>query len=126
MSPQHQASAAIPPPAMMLQTLAGFWVAKAVNAAATLGLPDRLKDGPKSPGELARATGSHEPSLRRLLRGLSSAGIVRWQDDGRIATTPLAATLETDAPESLRYFAMLMMGQDHYGAWGNLVHSVKT
>lgn len=32
----------------------------------------------------------------------------------------------TDAPGSLRWFAVSELGQEHYPAWGNLMHSIKT
>jgi cyclopropane fatty-acyl-phospholipid synthase-like methyltransferase len=34
--------------------------------------------------------------------------------------------LVTDAPGSLRWFAISELGQEHYPAWGNLMQSVKT
>jgi hypothetical protein len=34
-----------------------YQVSQAINAAATLGIADLLVDGPKSPDELAKATG---------------------------------------------------------------------
>jgi ubiquinone/menaquinone biosynthesis C-methylase UbiE len=38
----------------------------------------------------------------------------------------LAETLRRDAPGSMRAFAMAELGQEHFIAWGNLLHSVKT
>jgi O-methyltransferase domain len=47
-------------------------------------------------------------------------------EHGRFALTPLAATLRTDAPGSLRAFAIAELGEDHYPARGEVLHSVKT
>jgi hypothetical protein len=45
--------------------------------------------------------------------------------DGRFALTPLAEGLRTDAPGSLRAYAV-MLGEDwHWRAWGELLHSVR-
>jgi len=68
----------------------------------------------------------HAPSLYRVLRALSSIGFVTYTADGRFAQTPLSEILVTDAPGSLRWFTISELGQEHYPAWGNLMHSVKT
>lgn len=117
----------IPPPAtaQMLQIISGFWISRAVYVIAKLGIPDMLKSEPKTAGELASATNMHAPSLFRVLRALASVGIVSAQGD-RFALTPLSETLVTDAPGSLRWFAVSELGQEHYPAWGNLMHSVRT
>jgi SAM-dependent methyltransferase len=46
--------------------------------------------------------------------------------EGRFENTPLSETLITDAHGSLRWFTVSELGQEHYPAWGNLMHSVKT
>jgi len=109
----------------MLQIISGFWISRSVYVISKLGIPDLLKTGPKSAEELASATKVHAPSLFRILRALASVGVL--QSDGkRFAQTALSETLVTDAPGSLRWFAVSELGQEHYPAWGNLMHSVKT
>lgn len=110
----------------MLQYVTGFWMSRALYVLAKLGIPDLLQSGPKSVEELAQATETHAPSLYRLLRALASNGLVKIEDDGRLALTPLSETLVTDAPGSVRWFIISELGQEHYPAWGNLMHSVKT
>ena len=124
--PNSTASADTPPPVAMLQMIAGFWVSRAIYLAAKLGLADLLKDGPQSSKELTQATGMHAPSLYRVLRALASVGVFAEDEHGRFALTPLAATLRTDVPGSLRAFAIAELGEDHYPAWGEVLHSVKT
>lgn len=110
----------------MLQIISGFWISRAVYVIGKLGIPDLLQSGPKTAEELASATQTHAPSLFRILRALVSVGVLRSADGGRFAQTPLSETLVTDAPGSLRWFAVSELGQEHYPAWGNLMHSVKT
>lgn len=110
----------------MLQIISGFWISRAVYAIAKLGIPDLLKSGPKTAEELASATKMHAPSLFRVLRALVSVKILNSAEGGRFSQTPLSETLVTDAPGSLRWFAMSELGQEHYPAWGNLMHSLKT
>lgn len=110
----------------MLQIISGFWISRAVYVIAKLGVPDLLKSGPKTAAELASATGTHAPSLFRILRALVSVGVLSSTEEGGFAQTPVSETLVTDAPGSLRWFAVSELGQEHYPAWGNLMHSVKT
>ena len=109
----------------MLQIITNFWTTRAVYVFAKLGIADLLKSGPKSSQELAESTGMHAPSLYRLLRALASAGMLQTQES-RFGLTPLSELLVTDAPGSMRWLVVSELGQEHYPAWGNLMHSIKT
>src|SRR5262245_22205005 len=124
--PNRIASVDIPPPVAMLQMIAGFWVSRAIYLAAKLGIADLLKDRPQNSDELAQTIGMHAPSLYRLLRALASVGVFAEDERGCFALTPLAATLRTDVPGSLRAFAIAELGEDHYPVWGEALYSVKT
>jgi predicted O-methyltransferase YrrM len=126
MSTVQSTISTVPAPAAMLQLIAGFWVSRAVYIAAKLGLSDLLKNGPKSVQELASSTGTHAPSLYRVLRALAGSGVYLEQEDGRFATTPLGATLESGAPGSLRALAITELGEEHYPAWEKVLESVRT
>jgi len=116
----------VPPPLQMLQLISGFWIARCVYIAAKLGIPDLLKDGPKTADELAAATETHAPSLFRVLRALASVKVLTQSDDNRFGNTPMSETLRSDMPGSFRAFAMTELGEEHYPAWGELLHSVRT
>jgi hypothetical protein len=47
-------------------------------------------------------------------------------DDYRFGNTPMSETLRSDVPGSIRAFAMTELGEEHYPAWGELLHSVRT
>jgi O-methyltransferase domain/Dimerisation domain len=127
MSEDHQtASADIPPSVAMLRMIAGFRVSRAIFIAAKLGLADLLKDGPKTSEALAEVTKTHAPSLYRVMRALASVGIFAEDQQGRFALTPSAATLQSDVPGSLRGWAILVLGDEDYQAWGDLMHTVRT
>src|SRR5499427_7048995 len=121
-----QSESAPPPQFAMLQLITGFWVSRAIYVAAKLGLADLVKDSPKTADELARLTGTHSPSLYRALRALASVGVFTDDGQGRFAQTPLSETLRSDTPGSLRALAIVELGQEHFPAWGNLMHSVKS
>lgn len=114
-----------PPPIQMLELISGFWISRCIYIVAKLGLADLLNDGPKSVSELAAATDSHEPSLFRVLRALATVGVLTQTGD-RFGSTPLLETLRSDVPGSIRAFAMTELGEEHYPAWGELLHTVRT
>lgn len=116
----------IPPPLQMLQLISGFWVSRCLYVAAKLGIPDLLKDAPKSADELAAATSTHAPSLFRVLRALAAVDVLTQTDDKHFGNTPVSETLRSDVPGSIRAFAMTELGEEHYPAWGELMHSVRT
>lgn len=120
------ATSEVPPPIAMLQLISGFWIARCIYVAAKLGIADVVKDAPKNANELAAATGTDAPSLFRVMRALASVGVFSQDADDRFAITPLSATLCSDVRGSLRAFAMTELGEEHYPAWGELLHSVRT
>jgi hypothetical protein len=125
-APVDQKENELPAQLQMIQFIMGFWMSRAVWIAAKLGIPDLLQSGAKTAEELAQATETHAPSLYRVLRALTSAGVFKRDSDGRFALTPLSETLITGVPGSVRSFIISELGQEHYPAWGNLMHSVKT
>lgn len=116
----------VPQSIAMLRMISGFWISRAIYIAAKLGIADHLRDGHKTAEELAAATGTHASSLYRVLRALASVGVFVEDETKGFTLTPLAETLRTDAPGSLRAFATVELGEEHYPAWGELLHSVKT
>jgi len=120
------ASPDTPPSTTMLRMISGFRVSRAIYIAAKLGLADLLKDGSKHTEELAEATGTHAPSLYRVMRALASVGIFAEDEPRRFALTPIAATIQSDVPGSLRPWTIMALGEEDYQAWGDLMHSVRT
>ncbi|MFN2531963.1 MAG: methyltransferase [Pyrinomonadaceae bacterium] len=121
-----QAKPEVPPQAAMLNIINGFWISRAVYIIAKLGIPDILRDGARTAEELAQATNTHAQSLFRVLRALASVGVVAVEDDNRFRLTPLSETLVTDAQGSLRWFVISELGEEHYSAWEDVIHSVRT
>jgi hypothetical protein len=116
----------ISPSAAILQIMTGFRVSRATYIAAKLGIADLLKDGPKSSEELAHLTDTHAPSLYRVMRALVSVGVFGQDEQGRFTLTPVAATLRSDVPNSLRALVIMSLGEERYQAWCDLMHSVRT
>jgi hypothetical protein len=105
--------------------MTGYWVSQALYVAAKLGVADLLAEGPRPIEDLAAATQTDAPSLRRVLRALASVGVFTEARPGTFALTPLAALLRTGTPDSMRALA-IMYAEEQYRAWGDVLHSVQT
>lgn len=114
------------PSAALLRLVNGYQVTQALHVAATLGIADRLGDGPQSCEDLAVAAGADAPALYRLLRALAAVGVFREEPGRRFALTPLGAGLRADAPQPVGPWAV-QVGQPYFWqTWGHLLHSVRT
>src|SRR3712207_3164733 len=80
---------------------------------AELRIADLLAEGPRSVDALARATGTHAPSLGRLLRLLAALGIVSEVGRGTYALTQAGQLLRSDTAGSLRGIAAMFGGELH-------------
>ena len=78
----------------MLQLLSSLWVTRAVGTFARLGLADVMEDGVEDHAAIAAARGLVPDRVYRLLRALSTVGIVSETARGRFALTPLGRLLE--------------------------------
>jgi hypothetical protein len=106
--------------------LGDYQVAQAVAVAGELRIPELLAHRPKSIDELAQATGTHPRSLSRLLRALITIGVFVPAGEGKIAASPLTASLRHVAldPAAIR---ALPGGLPHEReAWEHLRHSITT
>jgi SAM-dependent methyltransferase len=109
----------------MLRMLSGYWLSQTLYTVASLGIADRLVNGPKTAEELAAEVGADPDALFRLLRGLSSVGVFAMGPSG-FTQTPLSETLRSDREDSLRPLALLGGHPAHWQAWGTLLESVRT
>lgn len=114
-----------PPQAVLAEMINGYWVTFSIAAAAELGVADHLAAGPTSVNQLAERTGTHAPSLYRLLRALASLSIFAEDEQGRFANTPLSEALRAGVPGSMRGLARLTL-HAHLKAWPDVLHSVRT
>lgn len=119
-------SHAVPPFVQLIQMGTASWVSGIVYAAAKLGLADHLAAGPSSAAELAGPTGTHAPSLHRLMRTLAGLGILTERDSQRFALTPLGEALKTGAPGSARATLLAFCGHWFWRGWEEILYSVQT
>lgn len=105
----------------LLRMTNAYEASQAIHVAATLGIADLLEDGPRSAEELAKATGTHAPTLYRILRALASVGVFAEETDGCFGLTPPAEYLRSDMPGSVRAWAMLIGQPSFWMSWGHLL-----
>lgn len=113
-----------PPPLEAIRLLNGFRGYQLVVAACRLKLPDLVAAGHAEAAILAVRTGTHEPSMRRMLRGLAAWGFFVEDSNGRFAPTAISESFRSDRP-GLRDMA-LMLSTEGYGAWGDLLYALET
>ena len=112
------------PHSTMLNLIIGYWISRLIQVAATLNIADLLKSGPRTAQELAKAAHVRAPQLYRLLRALASAGVFAETKSGRFKLTPLAATLQTGVPGSMRTTALMLNADWQWDAWQKLLAGV--
>jgi hypothetical protein len=110
----------------MLDMITDLMVAQALHVAARLGIADELTGGPLSPDEIARRLDADPDAVSRLLRALASRGVFASDSRGRYRLNPLAETLCSDAPVSMRQYAMFFGSPEHWGHWAHLLDAVRT
>ena len=115
----------IPPSFALFRMVTGYYVSRAIYVVAKLGIADHLSEGPRRVDDLAAATGTHAPSLKRVLRLLASVGVFTEEADSRFALTPIGACLRAGVPGSMRAAALLFGGITQQ-AWADLQRSVET
>jgi hypothetical protein len=101
--------------ARLRDLIMGFRVTQMLYVAARLNLADHLAATPQSAEQLAARTGADPPSLRRLMRALTSIGIFT-EADGSFALTAAGQLLRRDVAGSLNALAVLY-GEEWLWLW---------
>src|SRR2546423_4688850 len=109
----------------LLGILSASWLAQACYAAARLGIPDLLAAGPRTAADLAATAGADPQALRRILRALAAAGVMRRTTTGEYELTAVGELLRTDVPGSLHQTA-IMDGEEVYRAFAEIMYTART
>ena len=94
-----------PPQDQLRELVMGYLIPRAVYAAAHLNIAECLSGGAKNVEFLAQATGTHAPTLYRVLRALAGAGVFIEEEGGQFRNSALSDLLRPNVIGSLRALA---------------------
>jgi hypothetical protein len=95
-------------------------------AGAELGVFDHMsQDKARPTGEVATEIDMDPGLLHRLLRALTSLGLLKETPEVGFSLTERGALLRTDVVGSLRYLAMLEGRLEHTAIWERVPRSIK-
>jgi hypothetical protein len=104
--------------------LADYVLPFAIRGVCELGVADQLIDGPLPVDELAKRCNADPGALQRVLRAVAGKGVFTECEPGVFALTPLAETLRSDHPVSLRGAYPFLVGDLH--AWARFDYTLHT
>jgi cyclopropane fatty-acyl-phospholipid synthase-like methyltransferase len=112
--------------AALIEVIGGYMTSQALRLAAELKIADLIHAGTDTSAELAKATGSHEPSLHRFLRMLAAVGIFTEPEPGRFGLSAVGEQLRSDSPDSLHAFTLFFTDPSLFTSWQQAAHSIRT
>jgi hypothetical protein len=114
-----------PPENLIMQFMTGKVTTFTMAAIAKIGVADHMSAEPVEVAELAARTGTHAPSLHRVLRLLASLGVFT-QDGSRFGLAPMGEMLRVDSPNSMRNFAIMMADRWAIASYQEMEHCIRT
>ena len=109
----------------LVDIIFGRWKSQILYSGVKLGIFDVVNSNPRSAEEIAKHL-SLDPALSyRLLRALSSLGLLSEHHDRRFSVTPMGEFLHSNNPQTLRGVALLEEGPEHYAIWKHLTAMIK-
>ncbi len=113
-----------PNPAPVLECLDGFRRSKTLFAALSLGIFDRLADGPRTAAELAGPMHADPSAVERLLQACVSLGFLEPRGEGFGNSATASVYLVHGSPDSLAGY--IQYSNDFlYPMWGHLEDAVR-
>ncbi|MGC4786934.1 methyltransferase [Micromonospora sp. DT178] len=112
--------------AALIEIIGGYMASQSLALAAELKLADHIHDGRVTSAQLAEATGTHAPSLHRLLRTLVAVGLLAEPTPGEFRLTEVGEQLRTDSPNSLWAFTRFFTNPTLFSSWQQVRHTIET
>ncbi len=102
-----------------------YYLSRAIQVAAEMGIADHLGGDPVALDDLARTTATNAGALKRLLRFLSAYRVFEERSPDWFCNTTLSSVLRADHPNSMRANLRRMDGS-WWSATAALDHSIRT
>jgi DNA-binding MarR family transcriptional regulator len=109
----------------VIDLIFGRWRSQTLYAGVELGVFEAVGEYPTHATEIADRLDIDRDNGYRLLRALSSLGLLEETDDRRFSITPAGELLREDHPESLRNITLLEEGPTLYAVWTHLPDVVR-
>ena len=116
----------VPAHVRLIEMGTAAWVSMIIHGAAKIGLADHFDAGSKTAEQLAGATGTHAPSLRRLMRTLAGLGVLTEGPAGHFALTALGEALKRGAPGAARATILSLAGGRLWRMLGEFPYCLET
>jgi hypothetical protein len=110
----------------LLPSIWGTHISRSVYAVAELGIADLLANGPASSSALALNTGTHEPSLYRVLRLLAAIGVFTEVEPRVFSLTVLGERLRSGVPAGMRSWATFLEALGGVRPFEHILETVRT
>lgn len=110
----------------LMRMLSGYWVSQALYAIAKLHVPDQFEgEKVRTVAELASTLKVNEDFLYRVMRAVAGFGVFVETDLRSFKLGPMGTLLQSGHENSMHAVA-LMVGEEHYTAWGALHKGIET
>ena len=103
-----------------LDLIFGRWRSQILYVGVKLGVFDYVTSSPKNASDIAKDLNLDNTLAYRLLRALSSLGLLREGVNQEFSITAQGELLRKDHPQTLRGIALLEEGREHYSLWKHL------
>jgi hypothetical protein len=115
-----------PPDAVIFQLLFNKVAFFGLGSLARIGVADHMSDAPMPVEQIAAASGTHAPSLYRVLRMLAGFGVFTESPGKQFALTPVGSLLRSGVPGSMRDMAIMQVDNWSVESFKHMDHSIRT
>ncbi|MDJ1134150.1 methyltransferase [Streptomyces iconiensis] len=109
-----------------MQLTFGGLAAQTLRAAIRLRVMELIGEGERTAADVAAEAGALPQAMTRLLRALTSLGLLREHTAGSFSVTPAGALLDSGRPDALTSLVRLFTEPMALRAWEHLDDSVRT
>src|SRR5579884_752804 len=115
-----------PDPQQIMQLAGGYVFSAVLNAIVQADVADHLECGPRPVSELAKATGTNEDALFRMLRLLVTVGVFEETGSRIFGLTPSGHLLRNNHPMSMRDMTAFFCDPFHMRIYADLDESLRS